>query len=330
MRYGVILLWEDDLGTFRTRVQRAEEQGYDVLGVGDSPGVYRELAVSMTAAAVETHRMAVASTVTVPVGRHPAVVASSFSALAELSGNRVIYGVGAGGSATGAMGLGPTGLTAIKRHSTAVRRLLEGESTEWEGVTVPGLRHPRRVPMYLSAYGPATRRLAGASFDGVILASGPSAGVLEQFVGEVRDGAREADRDPDDVDIWVMSRASVRDDREEALIDLKANLASAGSFGLRSPAQMATVPPELKDRIRELQARYDTTHHVVWDGPNSRLIDELGLTEYLASRFAVVGTPEECRAQAATIEKLGVSTLLVPAVDRDPDGLMTRFAEAVL
>jgi alkanesulfonate monooxygenase SsuD/methylene tetrahydromethanopterin reductase-like flavin-dependent oxidoreductase (luciferase family) len=184
--------------------------------------------------------------------------------------------------------------------------------------------------LYLSAYGPAARRLAGQMFDGVILASGPHPSTLERFVAEVRHAASAAGRDPDQVDIWVMARASVRDNRDEALIDIKANLASAGSFGLRSPAQMQTVPEHLHGRLRDLQGRYDPTQHVVWDGTNAQLVDELGLTEYLAERFAVVGTPQDCRAQVATMADLGVSTLMVPATDRDPDGLAERLAASVI
>jgi 5,10-methylenetetrahydromethanopterin reductase len=330
MRYGVIFLWEDNLAAFQRRVKLAENLGYGLVGIGDSPGGFRELGVSLAVAATATSKVALASTVTVPVGRHPVVVASAFASLAELSSDRMVYALGTGGSATASMGLGPTGLGPIRRHAEAVRRLLHGASVEWEGTVVPALRHPRPVPMYLSAYGPAARKLAGQMFDGVILAAGPSPEILGRFVGEVRDAAASAGREPDDVDIWVMSRASVRPDRNEALVDIKANLASAGAFGLRSPAQMATVPEALVERVRELQERYDPTQHVVWDGPNSQLIDELGLTDYLAERFAVVGTPEECRAQTATLEEFGISTLVVPATDRDPDRLAESFAAAVI
>jgi 5,10-methylenetetrahydromethanopterin reductase len=330
MRFGVILLWEDSLGDFRRRAARAEELGYAVLGVGDSPGGYRELSVSLAVAAMATARMTLATTVTVPVGRHPVVVASALSALAELSGDRIVHALGTGGSATGAMGRGPATLEAIRRHADAVGGLLRGEPATWQAATIPALRHPRRVPMYLSAYGPASWRLAGQRFDGAIIAAGPDPAALRGFVAEVREAAATAGRDPGSVDIWVMARASVRDDRAEALTDIKANLASAGSFGLRSPAQLATVPERFRDPLRQLQQRYDTTQHVVWDGPNAALIDELGLTDYLARRFAVVGSPGECREQVSAIAELGVSTLVVPATDRDPDGLTERFARAVI
>lgn len=330
MRFGVIFLWEDNLDRFQRRVARAEELGYEVVGIGDSPGGYRELSVSLAVAAMATSRITLATTVTVPVGRHPVVVASALSALAELSGDRVVHALGTGGSATGAMGRGPATLQAVRQHADAVSGLLHGEAVTWEGGTVPALRHPRRVPMYLSAYGPASRRLAGQRFDGAILAAGPDPVALRAFVAEVRDAAAAAGRDPADVDVWVMARASVRDDRAVALTDIKANLASAGSFGLRSAAQMATVPEQFREPLRELQRRYDTTQHVVWDGPNAALIDDLGLTDYLAGRFAVVGSPQECREQVSAIAELGVSTLVVPATDRDPDGLAERFARALI
>lgn len=76
--------------------------------------------------------------------------------------------------------------------------------------------------------------------------------------------------------------------------------------------------------------RYDPTQHVVWDGPNAWLLDELDLTDYLATRFGVVGTPEECRSQVDAMASAGVDRIIAPAVDRDPDGLLARFASAVI
>jgi 5,10-methylenetetrahydromethanopterin reductase len=330
MDVGTILLWEDRTADFRSRIANVESLGYRALGIGDSPTVYRELMAGLAVASMATSDLALCSMVMVPVGRHPAVVASALSTLQELSGDRLSVGIGTGGSGTAGLGQGPTTLSVLKRFVDAVRLLLAGQPVEWEGETVPPPRFPRPVRFYLSAYGPAARRLAGETFDGVILATGSSVPLIEHFLGEVGEAAESAGRSASDVDVWVMSRAAVREDREEALTDIRANLASAASFGLRSTAQMATVPEEFRPKVVELQQRYDATQHTLWDGDNARLVAELGLSEYLAGRFAVAGTPDECRRQAEGMAAAGVSRLMIPAVDRDPDGLLERFAKAVI
>ena len=42
-------------------------------------------------------------------------------------------------------------------------------------------------------------------------------------------------------------------------------------------------------------------HEQVGDTRNAAISDEFGVTDYLADRFAVVGTPEECRAKVSQI-----------------------------
>jgi alkanesulfonate monooxygenase SsuD/methylene tetrahydromethanopterin reductase-like flavin-dependent oxidoreductase (luciferase family) len=328
MRYGIIVLGEQ-IREVAERARMVDSLGFDILGVGDSPNGYRELCVSLAVAAEAAPRPALASMVAIPLGRHPMYVASALSSLQDLSGDRLVWGIGTGASAAGSLGLPAAPLPVLRDHVQAVRALLAGGSVEWDGATVPALKHPRPVPMYLSAYGPAARRMGGALFDGVILVCGPNTELLESFIGEVRAAAEQAGRDPADVDIWCMSRGAVRPTREEALTDIKANLASAGSFGLRSRAQMATIPEELRGAVLELQRRYDVTKHVVWDGPNAALLDELGLTDYLARRFAVVGTEEECRDQVQAIAKTGVSAVVFPATDRDPEGVISRLSQVV-
>lgn len=329
MEFGTILMWRDDAAVFRGRISRAEALGFGLIGVGDSPNGYRELEVSMTVAVESTTRAKVASMVAVPVGRHPANAASALSALQELSGGRIVCGIGTGASAAAALGRAAFTLPQLGEYVKVLRALLHGESATWEGDTIPALHDPRPVPILLSAYGPAGRRLAGRSFDGVVLPTGASVPIAHSYMHDVRSAAEKAGRDPRLLAVWVMSRAAVRDSRTEALADIKANLASAGAFGLKPAAQVETVPADLRPALLELQRRYDATEHVVWDGPNARLLDELGLTDYLAERFAIAGTPDECRAQAAGLEAAGVTHIVVPAVDADPDGLIERFAGAM-
>jgi alkanesulfonate monooxygenase SsuD/methylene tetrahydromethanopterin reductase-like flavin-dependent oxidoreductase (luciferase family) len=63
------------------------------------------------------------------------------------------------------------------------------------------------------------------------------------------------------------------------------------------------VPPDLVERVQALGRRYVFASHTLPGGANNRLIEELGLVDYLADRFAVAGTPEQCiRKLEAAVE----------------------------
>ncbi|MEE9275345.1 MAG: LLM class flavin-dependent oxidoreductase [bacterium] len=60
------------------------------------------------------------------------------------------------------------------------------------------------------------------------------------------------------------------------------------------------------------------------------LVDELGLREYLLDRFAVAGTPGECRARIAALKKMGVQNLRVSAHVPDRPAFIRTWGEEVM
>ena len=93
---------------------------------------------------------------------------------------------------------------------------------------------------------------------------------------------------------------------------------------------MKTVPPELHEPLNEFRQRYDPEgtegYQPSWDGPNARLVHDLGFDEFLAERFAIVGTPAECRRQVAALEAAGVSRIVFAPGARSADSLYERIA----
>ena len=71
-------------------------------------------------------------------------------------------------------------------------------------------------------------------------------------------------------------------------------------------------------------------HEQLGQTRNAVLSDELGLTDYLADRFAVVGTPEECREKVRSIDAAGVDVLLITAIGPHPGEIIRRFGEEVI
>ena len=92
IRSGIIIR-PDSVEEAASEAALAERYGFDSLGFVDSQSVYRELYVSMAAAANVTSRLRLLPAVSNPVSRHPAVTASAIASTAKLSGGRARLGI---------------------------------------------------------------------------------------------------------------------------------------------------------------------------------------------------------------------------------------------
>jgi alkanesulfonate monooxygenase SsuD/methylene tetrahydromethanopterin reductase-like flavin-dependent oxidoreductase (luciferase family) len=102
----------------------------------------------------------------------------------------------------------------------------------------------------------------------------------------------------------------------------------AGGYILRS-SDLAErgVPEHLQPAIRELRRRYSTRPGAA----DAALVSELGLFDYLADRFAIFGTPEDCRAQLLRAQKAGLQRVMFTvSLASDPLATVELFGREVL
>ncbi len=326
MRLGSISLWGADVDAFRRQIRDAEGRGHEILGVGDTPSAWQDMVVTLTIAALASERATLATTVTTPFLRHPLVLARAMSSLADLTGGRVVLGIGGGGSAVASVGRPPASVEHLRRYVLALQSLFDGETVEWEGARTAPLVGAHRVPVYLAADGPAMLRLAGEIADGVILTGCSTLDFLDRRLEILRAAAADAGRDPGAVDVWAMSYVSIRDTRDQAVEDIAAYLAVMGGLWLRKPYARALVPPELEEAARTMIDRYRPSEHVVVGSPQARLVQELGLTGFLAGLTAVAGTPDEVGATLRAFEQRGVGSVVASLAGvADPAGTLQRL-----
>src|SRR5918911_4227147 len=95
-------------------IKLAEDLGYHTLYMGDSQMIWREAFVLLGAAALATSRIRLATGVTNPITRDPAVVAAAVETLIELAGPRVVLGIGAGDSSLRTPGKQPARLEYLQ------------------------------------------------------------------------------------------------------------------------------------------------------------------------------------------------------------------------
>jgi 5,10-methylenetetrahydromethanopterin reductase len=330
VRFGITLL-PDAAPELLEWARTAEAAGFERVGIADSQSLYRDVYVSATLCARETRRVLFGPDVTNPLTRHPAVSACAAASVEELAPGRTFFGIGTGDSATYNLGLGAATHAQLREYVRAVRELwLHGEAIYEGRRAVLTWARPTRIPVYLAASGPKTLRLAGEIADGVVIKTGLEPSIVRDSIAQVQAGARVAGRDPAAIDLWWLPLCSVRDSRAEALAEIGTLLASAGNHLARFTTEGKHVPQEHIDAVRELGRRYHFQTHDMPTGPNADLVEELGLKDYLAQRFAIVGPPAECIRRIEQAAEAGATNLWMPVHFADTTGFIRRWTAEVM
>jgi 5,10-methylenetetrahydromethanopterin reductase len=307
-----------------------ERHGYDVLGISDSQSVSRDVYVTLAHCATATARIRLGSRVITPVTRHPAVAASAAATLAELAPGRTLIGIGSGDSAPYNLGLKPVPLAELREYALTIRHLLATGTAEYHGRTARLTWARASIPIYLAASGPKTLRLAGEIADGVVIRTGIAPEIVRDSIARVHEGARAAGRDPAAIDLWWWPDVNVAASRREAVEEIKTSLAMAGNHLTRFTTEGKHIPPDLLPRVKALGARYAFGEHSRPGGANSRLIEELGLVDYLADHFAIAGTPAECVAKLERAIDAGARQFWMSIHFDDKLRLIREWAEQVM
>jgi 5,10-methylenetetrahydromethanopterin reductase len=329
MKLGICSMWGPSFDAFRAEVRAARDNALDVITVGDSPAGWHELYISLTVAAMDAPNITLAPLVTSPYMRHPIVTADALATLYDINGGKVALGIGTGGSTVKAVGQKKAPQALAREEMLAIKALLRGESATFGGRPVSAMRFPRPIPVYYSAFGPKAMALAGEVADGVILFAGDrELDKLAASIEAVRTAARNNGRRPEDIDIWVTSYLSIRDSRAAAIRDLSAFIVCNALAYFRTPEQIAAAPKDLQPKLLELQRRYDVTEHVVVGGRNAKLLEEVGLTDFLSNISTTAGSPAEVAATIRAARDLGASTFLAALPgNADPVGTIERLAK---
>lgn len=304
----------------------AEELGYDNVWFGDSQNIWREAYVNMGAAAVGTKRLVFGTGVTNGVTRHPSVLASTWATLHELTDGRAILGIGTGDSSLRTMGLKPMKLAELEEYLETIRALFRGEDAKEPATGEPFrlnyLSDPIDVPIYIAASAPRILELTGRIADGCVMLVGTDPNFIAGGLERIAAGARAAGRDPSDVRIVLWTPTAIDEDGTRARDLVRAHVSRVVIRPL--PFEMPSEDMEAVERIRDT---YDYYHHMDTEASHADLVPDS-----LVDRFALAGTPEECRERVEQLAKLGIDQIAIipftpPGGDRGRT--MKHFADIV-
>ncbi len=177
-----------------------EDAGFDALFLPEVGA--RDTLATLAALAGETSRLRLGTGVVPLPSRSPALLAIAAATVQELSGGRLLLGLGTGPS-------GPGALDRLRATVGALREAFAGGTGTVEGSPVGSPLPLATAPqVWIAALGPRATALAGEIADGVLL-NWCTPERVAAAVTQIAEGARAAGRDPADITVAVYVRAAL-------------------------------------------------------------------------------------------------------------------------
>ncbi len=216
-------------------VRSAEEMGIGSAFVSERLNI-KEAATICGAVGAVSERIGIATAATNHNTRHPAITAGHAMTMHSLTGGRFALGLGRGiDLASKARGLAPITTAQMEDFVGIMRRMWAGETIlghdgpagRYPALAIRGIE-PAHIPMTLVAFGPNSLALGGRCFDAVILHTFFTDETTARVVGEVKQSAERAGRDPASVRVWSCF-ATIGDHLPEPL-RLKKTVGRMGTY----------------------------------------------------------------------------------------------------
>jgi 5,10-methylenetetrahydromethanopterin reductase len=316
-------------GLAARQAERAEAAGFDGIAMVDSQNLAGDPYVALALAARVTDRLRLATGVTNPVTRHPAVTAAAISTVQGESGGRAVLGIGRGDSALAHLGRAPASVAVFERYVDDLQRYLAGQPVEFRDPTLDTLglagaptdsrmdwvaMAGPKVPVDVAATGPKVLAIAARLADRVTFAVGADPERVAWARDTVRAERRAAGLDEDGISFGAYVNVVAHPDPAVALELASGGLASFARFSVMHGTPTGPVDASTSDVLTNVHAAYDMTHHTRSGGAQTG-----ALTPAFAQRFAVLGPAPDCAARLLGLAALGLDHLVIigPSIGAD-------------
>ncbi|MEA2196797.1 MAG: hypothetical protein QOJ25_848 [Solirubrobacteraceae bacterium] len=299
--------------------QEAEALGYDSVWAAEAYG--SDAATMLAWIAGQTTTIKLGSAIFQMPARTPAMTAMTAATIDQLSGGRMILGLGTSGPQVAEGWHGQRfarQLLRTREYVDVVRKALARERLEYHGQTIelplpdgPGkalklMMAPvqERIPIYLAAIGPKNTALAGEIADGWLPAF-----FSPEHVAELRalleEGAARAGRSLDGFDIAPSINIFVNDDRDLARNVMRPALALyIGGMGSRDQNFYNKLAQRygFEEAAREVQDLY-------LEGKKAEAC--AAIPDELVDMVSLCGPADVVRERMAVFRDAGVGSLLI-------------------
>jgi probable F420-dependent oxidoreductase len=279
----------------------ADAAGYDAAWTGEFND--RSAIVALAAMAHNTTRCRIGSAIAYGVGRSPLILANDARGLDELSGGRLVLGLGTG---TKGMQIGWHGVKDPESPASRLEELVPLLRRIWKLHEGP-VKHEGRfysmnltptaevlppvrdqIPIFTAGVNRRMIETAGRVSDGLVCHPTFSSQYVSEVVRPaIAAGADRTGRDATRVEILGMLLCSVNDDEQVARREVAAQIAFYAAPRAYTPMFAASGFAAEAEQIRNAFAAGD--HEAMLDAVSDDMLDAIG----------VAGTPEQVRAGIA-------------------------------
>ncbi|MEM9034556.1 MAG: LLM class flavin-dependent oxidoreductase [Actinomycetota bacterium] len=312
--------------------QTFEQAGWDGVYLADTQNLTGEIYASLGLAVSATDRLTLATGVTNPVTRHPAVTASAISTVQVASGGRAVLGIGRGDSSLGYLGRQPAPVADFEAYVARVRGFLHGEEVDLGDATsrntwIAESGQPP-APIDVAATGPKVTAIAARHADRVTFGVGADPARLRDAIALVRAERERAGLDPASISVGAYVNTAAHPDPAAARAIVRGGTASFAHFSGMAGAPKAAGPDAAV--FEAIGRDYDMSGHASASaGHASAMPDEF------VDRFAVAGPVEHCISRLSELVEAGVERLVLVTGSRDAErgtvgASMRRLASEVL
>jgi len=328
LSFGVTVLPDPPHTRFLELLELAEEQGFEYGWTYDSHYLWQESIPLLTLAADRTSTMKLGHFVTNPGTREPTVLASAYATLHDISGGRMVMGIGRGDSARRTIGLQPVKMAEFETACRMIRDLMNGREVEWNGkeLKLAWARTEPEIPMYVAGYGPKALAVAGRVSDGVIIQLADPV-IVEWIMDTARKSAEEAGRDPAALECIVGAPSKVTDDLAGAREEVRwfpAMVSNHVMDLIERYGWNSDIPSELTDFVKTRKG-YDYKEHSRVGAAHGEFV-----SDEICDRFCVIGSGEQCTAKLRQLESIGVDQFNVYLMTHGQDDQLRTYGREII
>jgi len=325
MDFGFTLKPENDLKRTVDLTKRAEANGFTYGWLFDSHVLWREAYVLLTLMAQASTKMRLGTCVTNPATREPSVTASALAVLDELSGGRMVLGIGRGDSARRVLGKPPTSMKTLEEAIGVIRDLVEGRAVTFEGTElVFPWTGKWTLPVWVAGYGPMALAMTGRIADGLILQlADPD--LIRWFVAQLREAEAAAGRPAGSIKVQAAAPAHVGPhelgrERTRWFPALVSN--HVVDLVNRYPREQ--LPEALTGYVTNREG-YDYHHHAEVGSANAAFVGD-GVTD----RFCILGEPAEHIAKLHELAAAGVDQFNIYLMNGDEEEQLAIYGREII
>jgi 5,10-methylenetetrahydromethanopterin reductase len=303
----------------------AEALGYQRIWINDSPNVYPDVWMVLTAIAAATDRIGLGPAVLVPSLRHVVANASAIATLEQLAPGRVAATLGTGNTGRRLLGKKPLPWSEVATYVEQLKGLLAGQLVEIDGeqtrlLHAPGIvaSRPLPTPLLIAAMGPLGQRHARELGDGIFCINKPApdfAWCAVTVTGTVLDAGEDFTsprvlRDAGPGVALAYHQAYDSPGGEERLQQLP-----------HGPEWLETVA-DVPEGMRHLTVHGG--HFITTDGPDALLVDE-----ETVRRFTFSDHDDALRARLASMAAGGATEVSFHPTGVDTARELAAFARVM-